>query len=103
MLSTPASTPRIRHDGQALVVEGQVRTISKSSLFLGATAEAGSGVSGPVPAGGPAQVSGLTSILHFSDAIFDPLAATQVVDDRRAGIETATNDALLGVAEAYRG
>ena len=91
----------IRHDGQAQVVEGQVRTISKSSLFLGATAAAGSSVSGPVPAGGPAQVSGLTSILRFSDAIFEPLAARQVVEARRAFIQTATNDALLGVAEAY--
>ncbi|WP_406698907.1 TolC family protein [Singulisphaera sp. Ch08] len=91
----------IRHDGQAQVVEGQVRTISKSSLFLGATAAAGSSVSGPVPAGGPAQVSGLTSILRFSDALFEPLAARQVVDARRAGIQAATNDALLGVAEAY--
>ncbi|ODU00268.1 MAG: hypothetical protein ABS79_03670 [Planctomycetes bacterium SCN 63-9] len=91
----------IRHDGQAQVVEGQVRTISKSSLFLGGTAAAGSSVSGPVPAGGPAQVSGLTSILRFSDAIFEPLAARQVVDARRAGIQSATNDALLGVAETY--
>ncbi|WP_156512747.1 TolC family protein [Planctomyces sp. SH-PL62] len=91
----------IRHDGQAQVVEGQVRTISKSSLFLGGTAAAGSSVSGPVPAGGPAQVSGLTSILRFSDAIFEPLAARQVLDSRRAGIQTATNDALLGVAESY--
>lgn len=91
----------IRHDGQAQVVEGQVRTISKSSLFLGATAASGSSVSGPVPAGGPAQVSGLTSILRFSDAIFEPLAANQVVAARQAGIRVATNDALLGVAEAY--
>lgn len=91
----------IRHDGQAQVVEGPVRTISKSSLFLGATAAAGSSVSGPVPAGGPAQVSGLTSILRFSDALFEPLAARQVVGARRAGIQAATNDALLGVAEAY--
>jgi outer membrane protein TolC len=91
----------IRHDGQAQVVEGQVKTISKSSLFLGGTAAAGSSVSGPIPSGGPAQVSGLTSILRFSDAIFDSLAARQVLDARKAGVQTATNDALLGVAEAY--
>ena len=91
----------IRHDGQAQVVDGRVQTISKSSLFLGATAAAGSSVSGPVPAGGPAQVSGLTSILRFSDAIFEPLAAKQVIGARRAGIQAATNDALLGLAEAY--
>jgi outer membrane protein TolC len=90
-----------RHDGQAQIVQGQVQTISKSSLFLGATAAAGSSVSGPVPAGGPAQVSGLTSILRFSDAIFEPLAAKRVVEARRATIQIATNDALLTVAEAY--
>ncbi len=91
----------IRHDGQVQIVEGPVRTVSKSSLFLGATAAAGSSVSGPVPAGGPAQVTGLTTVLRFSDAYFLPLAAEQVVDARSAGIRTATNDALLGVAESY--
>ncbi len=91
----------IRHDGQAQIVQGQVQSISKSSLFLGGTAAAGSSVSGPIPAGGPAQVSGLTSILRFSDAIFEPLAARQVVDAREASIQTATNDALLGLGEAY--
>ena len=91
----------IRHDGQVQTVQGQIQTVSKSSLFLGGTAAAGSSVSGPVPAGGPAQVSGLTSILRFSDAVFEPLAARRVVEARRAVIQTATNDALLGVAEAY--
>jgi outer membrane protein TolC len=91
----------IRHDGQVQTVEGRVKTVSKSSLFIGGTAAAGSSVAGPVPAGGPAQVSGLTSILRFSDAIFEPLAARQVVTARRANIQVATNDALLGVAEAY--
>ncbi len=91
----------IRHDGQVQTVQGQIQNVSKSSLFLGGTAAAGSSVSGPVPAGGPAQVSGLTSILRFSDAIFEPLAARQVVEARKASIQVATNDALLGVAEAY--
>ena len=91
----------IRHDGQAQIVEGPVRTISKSSLFLGATAAAGSSVAGPIPAGGPAQVTGLTTVLRFSDAIFLPLAAEQVVGARNAGVRAATNDALLGLAESY--
>jgi len=91
----------IRHDGQAQIVEGPVRTISKSSLFMGATAAGGSSISGPVPAGGPAQVTGLTTVLRFSDAIFLPLAARQVVDARSAKVRVASNDALLGVAEAY--
>ena len=91
----------IRHDGQVQTVQGKIQNISKSSLFLGGTAAAGSSVSGPIPAGGPAQVSGLTSILRFSDAIFEPLAARQIVAARKAGIQSATNDALLGVAESY--
>jgi outer membrane protein TolC len=91
----------IRHDGQVQLVNGPVQTISKSSLFLGATAAGGSSVTGPIPAGGPAQVSGLTTILRISDAIFEPLAARQVVGARQAGLQVATNDALLGLAEAY--
>ncbi|WP_165252033.1 TolC family protein [Paludisphaera soli] len=91
----------IRHDGQAQIVEGPVRNISKSSLFLGGTAASGSSVSGPVPAGGPAQVTGLTTVLRFSDAIFEPLAANQVMNSRKARVAAAGNDALLGVAEAY--
>jgi outer membrane protein TolC len=90
-----------RHDGQLQSVEGRVFTTSKSAAFVGATGAAGSSVGGPVPAGGPAQVGGLTSIVRFSDAIFQPLAARRVIDARRAGIRTATNDALLEVAGAY--
>ena len=91
----------VRHDGQAQVVEGTVRNISKSSLFVGGSAAAGSVGAGPVLAGGPANLSGLTSVLRFSDAIFEPLAARQSVVARKAGVNMATNDALLGLAEAY--
>lgn len=91
----------IRHDGQAQIVQGQVQTISKSSLFLGATAALGQGVTGPVPAGGPAPLSSTTAIIRISDAIFLPLVARQVVAANRAGIAVATNDALLGVSQAY--
>jgi outer membrane protein TolC len=91
----------IRHDGQAQMVEGGVRSISKSSLFLGATAAVGQGINGPIPAGGPAQVGGLTTVLRISDAIFTPLAARQTVAARQAGVRTASNDAMLGASEAY--
>jgi outer membrane protein TolC len=91
----------IRHDGQVQFVDRPVKTISKSSLFLGATAAGGSSVTGPIPVGGPAQVSGLTTRLRISDAIFEPLAARQVVAAREAGLQVATNDALLALAEAY--
>jgi outer membrane protein TolC len=91
----------IRHDGQAQIVEGKVQSISKSSLFLGANAAAGSSVYGPVPAGGPPAISGLTTVLRISDAIFEPRSARRVVAARKAGIVAATNDALLGVSESY--
>ena len=91
----------IRHDGQVQTVQGPVVNVSKSSLFLGGTIASGSSVTGPNPAGGPAQVSGLSTILRISDAVFQPLAARQVVDARHAGILAASNDALLGTAEAY--
>lgn len=91
----------IRHDGTAQVVEGPVRNISKSSLFLGATAALGQGVTGPVPAGGPAPLSSTTAVIRISDAIFAPIAARQDVEANRAGVAVATNDALLGLSEAY--
>ena len=91
----------VRHDGQAQIVQGQVQSISKSSLFLGATAASGAGAYGPNPAGGPAPISGLATVLRISDAIFEPMSARRVVAARKAGIQSATNDALLGVSEAY--
>jgi outer membrane protein TolC len=91
----------IRHDGQTQIVEGQVMPISKSSLFLGATGAAGQGITGPIPAGGPAPVGGLTSVLRLSDAILEPLVARRGVEARRAGVQIATNDALRGAALAY--
>jgi len=90
-----------RHDGQIQDNRGHVFTISRSSLFIGGTASAGSAVIAPPPGGGTAQVSSLTSVLRLSDAIFEPLAARQVLAARRARIAVATNDTLLELAEAY--
>jgi outer membrane protein TolC len=69
-----------RHDGQVQDVVGNVFGTSKSSLMFGA---------------GPLAVFAVT------DAIFGPLAARQVVRARTAELQTATNDTLLAVAEAY--
>jgi outer membrane protein TolC len=91
----------IRHDGTAQIVEGPVRHISKSSLFMGGTLALGNGVTGPIPAGGPAPLGSLTSVLRLSDAIFQPLAARQEVQASRAAVASASNDALLGLSEAY--
>ena len=91
----------VRHDGQAQFVQGQVQSISKSSLFLGANAASGASGYGPNPAGGPAPLSGLATVLRISDAIFEPMSARRVLAARKAGVLVATNDALLGVSEAY--
>lgn len=66
----------IRHDGPVQNIRGRIHTVRKSSLSLGSTAAAGSSVSGPVPAGGPAQISRLTSFLRISDAISAPSRPT---------------------------
>ena len=69
-----------RHDGQVQAVEGTVFTNSKSSLMLGA---------------GPSMVFAL------SDALFVPLAQRQVRMAQQAALQTARNDTMLAVAEAY--
>src|SRR5207253_7417124 len=69
-----------RHDGQIQSVEGNVFGTSKSSFMVGA---------------GPFAVFAIT------DAIFAPLAERQVVRARDAALQTARNDSLQGVAEAY--
>jgi outer membrane protein TolC len=69
-----------RHDGQIQDVGGSVFGTSKSSILLGA---------------GPSLV------FSISDAILAPLAERQVVQAREAALQTARNDSLLAVAEAY--
>jgi outer membrane protein TolC len=69
-----------RHDGQLQDVAGKVFGTSKSSFMVGAT---------------PNMVFAVT------DAIFAPLAASQVVRARQGEVQAARNDSLLSVAEAY--
>jgi outer membrane protein TolC len=45
--------------------------------------------------------AGLTAVVSLTDAIFTPLAARQVVRSRTFDVQTARNDALQTVAEAY--
>ncbi len=91
----------VRHDGQAQLVQGPVHSISKSTLFLGATAASGVSAFGPILSGGPAPTQSPFSIIRISDAIFEPLAARQVMDANRAATARAANDALLGASEAF--
>jgi outer membrane protein TolC len=69
-----------RHDGQIQDVAGNVSGTSKSSLMLGA---------GPY------------AVFALSDALFEPLAARQVLRARQADLQAVTNDSLFAVAEAY--
>jgi outer membrane protein TolC len=69
-----------RHDGQIQDISGNVFGTSKSNFQLGA---------------GPFAVFAIT------DAIFAPLAERQVVRSREMALQTARNDSLLAVAEAY--
>lgn len=69
-----------RHDGQLQDVAGNVFGANKSTLMAGA---------------GPSMVFAVT------EAIFEPLAARQVVRAREAGFQAVMNDSLLAVAEAY--
>jgi outer membrane protein TolC len=73
-------TDYLRHDGQIQDSAGNISTTSFGSFMLGA---------------GPSLVVGVT------DAIFEPLAARQVVRARDAALQTARNDSLLAVADAY--
>ncbi|HEY2252091.1 MAG TPA: TolC family protein, partial [Planctomycetaceae bacterium] len=45
--------------------------------------------------------TGLTMGFALTDAIFEPLAAKQVLDSKRWDIQSAKNDALLATARAY--
>jgi outer membrane protein TolC len=69
-----------RHDGQLQDVAGSVFGTSKSAFMAGA---------------GPSAVFAVT------DAIFSPLVERQVVRARQADLQTALNDSMLAVAEAY--
>jgi outer membrane protein TolC len=69
-----------RHDGKIQDTAGNVTETSKSNFLLGA---------------------GPNAVFAISDAIFAPLSARQVVQAQRAGVQAATNDTVLSVAEVY--
>jgi outer membrane protein TolC len=73
-------TDYLRHDGQIQDGAGNITTTSSGSFMVGA---------------GPSLLVGVT------DAIFEPLAARQVVRSRDAALQTARNDSLLAVTNAY--
>ena len=76
-----AGVDYFRHDGvQQNIFLGPNFRKGRQSFFVG---------------GGPSLFVGLT------DAIFNPLAARRVVDARRADVQTARNDVLFNVSQAF--
>ena len=71
----------IRHDGGGPDFNKGIMTAPSVNFFYG---------------GG-----GMWQMVNLTDAIFEPLAARQVLNSRRADIQAAKNDALLQSAEAY--
>ncbi|MBW3596353.1 MAG: TolC family protein [Planctomycetes bacterium] len=85
-----------KHDGQIQGTEGEVIDVSRSSLFVGGGAKF---LNSPLPGagGGPR----LFVDLSLADALFEPLAARQLVRAAEADEATAFNDTLLEVVLAY--
>ncbi len=90
-----------REDGQIQSINGKVITADRSSLFLGGLATGPDSYPANPPGSGFPPMTGLTSVLRFSDAIFIPKAARHNLAAGRADVRTATNRALLTAAEAH--
>lgn len=90
-----------RLDGKVQSITGQVITTSRSSLFLGGLAASANSYAATPPGSGFPPLTGLSSVLRFSDAILEPRAANRMVAARQADVQTATNNAVLAAAEAY--
>lgn len=73
-----------RHDGRNQDTTGRVFDNSRSSIMFGM----GTGI-------------GAAAILNVDDAIFAPLAAKQLLRAREADRQTAANDTLVAVTDAY--
>jgi outer membrane protein TolC len=90
-----------RIDGQVQAINGQVITVSRDSLFLGATASLANSFPAAPPGSGFPPLNSLSGVLRFSDAIYGTRAVRRVVAANQAGVKVATNNALLEVCEAY--
>ena len=73
-----------RHDGKLQNVDGSVIDAGRQSWMFGA----GSGI-------------GNAAIINVNDAIFAPLVARQTIRAREADFQSAQNDSLVAVTDAY--
>lgn len=69
-----------RHDGPIQAIDGSILGTSRQSMMIGAAPWA---------------------VFAFADAIYSPLTVRQTVRARRADVQTAANDTLLAVTQAY--
>ena len=90
-----------RLDGQVQAIDGKVMSVSRSSLFLGGLASSANLYPASPPGSGFPPMTGLFSILRFSDAIFLPMAARRMVVASEADEHATTNNAVLAASEAY--
>ena len=73
-----------RHDGPIQAIDGTIIQANRSSAMFGL----GTGI-------------GQAAVLNVTDAIFAPLAAKQNAQARQADLQTATNDTMVAVTDAY--
>ncbi len=90
-----------RLDGQVQAINGQVMTVDRGSLFLGTTASLANSFPAAPPGSGFPPLNGLSGVLRFSDAIYGTQTARRIIAANEAGVQVATNNALLAATEAY--
>jgi outer membrane protein TolC len=90
-----------RLDGQVQSITGQVITTSRNSLFIGTTASLANSYPAAPPGSGFPPLNTLSGVLRISDALYGTRAARRVVAANEAGVQVATNNALLAASEAY--
>jgi outer membrane protein TolC len=77
-----------KHNGRIQATEGDVSEVSRNSTYVGTSPTM-------VLGGGP------ISTIDITDALFEPLAAAQIVRAREAAVARSMNDTLLSVAIAF--
>ncbi len=86
-----------KHEGQIQATPGQVIDVSRNSLFVGG----GAGVNNAPLTGGAGGPARLFVDLSLADAIFEPLAAKQLVCAEQARQSATFNDTAMAASLAY--
>jgi outer membrane protein TolC len=81
------------HSGVLQAETGQMRDVDLQSLYTGLGAQA--------VGSGPVSTPGVRLFAHLGDAFYEPLAARQLVSERKSEAEAVQNSVLLDVVTAY--